>query len=320
MRRHKVSLVGLGAMGSRHARVIAALSDRFDFVGAYDASPGVAVPAGVPRLDGVGDAIERAEVVVIATPIESHGALVARALASGRHVLVEKPLCATSAEAYTLAASSRAGARLFVGHSERFNPVVRALARLVREDPIMTLDLERVGPSRPSEWGVLMNAGVHDFDLAAYLGRAEVTVSGAVGAGPEGSPGSEIAHVLLSTSTGLVGHVYVDRTIPVRRRTIRLATARWIYDGDLLARRLARAARGGGPRTEVPVPLEEPLAAQATALADALDGGAVRELATGTDGARSVQLAEAASSAVATALWGVRGAGEGGTVRGGRSG
>jgi hypothetical protein len=49
----------------------------------------------------------------------------------------------------------------------------------------------------------------------------------------------------------------------------------------------------------VPLPLEEPLAAQATALADALDGGAIREIATGADGARAVALVESAMASCA---------------------
>jgi predicted dehydrogenase len=294
-----VTLVGLGAMGSRHARVFASLPARFEIVGGYDVRPEVPMPPGVTRLDGEGEAISRAELVVIATPIETHEGLVARALGSGRHVLVEKPLCATATEAYALSASARSGAMLFVGHSERFNPVIRTLARLARGDRILAIDFVRVGPSRPDNWGALVTLGVHDLDLAAYLGRGEVTVHGGLGAGPPGSAGGDLAHILFSTDAGAIGHLYVDRTVATRQRTIRLVTSPWVYEGDLLAQRLARTPAAGGARTEVPLPLEEPLAAQATALADALDGGAIREIATGADGARAVALVESAMASCA---------------------
>jgi hypothetical protein len=95
------------------------------------------------------------------------------------------------------------------------------------------------------------------------------------------------------------GSIYVDRTAPVKRRTIRLTTARWIYEGDLAGQRLARTARATGRRSEVPLVQEEPLRAQSAALADALDadpgGAAARELADGFDGARAVALAEEAA-------------------------
>jgi hypothetical protein len=71
-----------------------------------------------------------------------------------------------------------------------------------------------------------------------------------------------------------------------------------VYEGDLLAHRLVRSARTAsatGSRTEVPLPLEEPLVAQAIALADALDGRTSREIATAADGALAVALAERAA-------------------------
>ena len=295
-RRYKVTVVGLGAMGRRHVRVLAALADRFEVVGAYEVRDDVEGPDGVPVLAGEAEAIARADLVVVATPMRAHAGTVGRALAAGRHVLVEKPLCARSAEAEALvAAASRGAGRLFVGHSERFNPVVRVLARLVRDERVIAIDLERVGPSRPTDCGVLVNLGVHDFDLAAYLAGGEAIVHGAVSGGSSGASGEDLAHVLLATTSGAVGHLYVDRTLHERRRGVVLATRRWLYEGDLLGHRLMRTSRDTGVRTEVPLLLEEPLVAQAIALADALDGATPRELATATDGARAVALAERAA-------------------------
>jgi predicted dehydrogenase len=296
-----VSLVGLGAMGQRHARVLRDLESRFEIVGVYDPRAEAPTPPGAPRLASEAEALGRAEVVLVATPIETHAAIVARGLAAGRHVFVEKPVCASAGEARTASAAARFGARLFVGHSERFNPVVRTLARLVRDETVLSIDLRRVGPSRPCVSGVLVNLGVHDFDLAAYLGGGELTLRGAVGLGggfragaptPTGEP--DAAHVLFSTAGGATGHLYVDRAAPTRERAIELTTARWVYRGDLLAHRLVRTARSGAARADVPLPLEEPLAAQAAALADALDGGAAREIAVGDDGVRALDLAEGA--------------------------
>jgi UDP-N-acetylglucosamine 3-dehydrogenase len=296
---YKVALLGLGAMGRRHARVFAALAGRFEVVGGFDVNAGACPPAGVALLRGELDAIARAQVVVVATPIEAHAATVTRALSAGRHVLVEKPLCAQADEARKLVARARAGgARLFVGHSERFNPVVRALARLVRGDPALTIELTREGPAKPCGSSVLLNLGVHDFDLAAYLGGGVVSVRATPGGGAGPASGEDRAHVPFETAAGAVGSIYVDRTAPARRRIIRLATARWIYEGDLLAHRLTRIPRAGGERSDVPLPREEPLAAQAVALADALDAGLgapPSEIASGADGARAVALAEQAA-------------------------
>jgi predicted dehydrogenase len=287
-----VTLVGLGAMGQRHARVLRSLDGRFEVVGAYDPRAGAPTPDGVERLRSETEALARAEVVIAATPIETHAGVVARGLAAGRHVFVEKPVCATAAEARTASAAARSGARLFVGHSERFNPVVRALAKVIRDDEILAIDLRRVGPSKPCVSGVLVNLGVHDFDLAAYLGGGEVSLRAAVGFGA--TPGRDAAHVLFTTTAGASGHLYVDRSVPEKERVLELATTRWLYRGDLLAHRLVRTARSGAARADVPLPVDEPLVAQAIALADALDGVVPREIAIGEDGVRALELAERA--------------------------
>jgi len=289
-RRHRVSVLGLGTMGMRHVRVLSALRDRFELVGVYDVRGDLERSPHARLLRGEEEAIALAEVVVVATPIEAHGGAVARALSAGRHVLVEKPLCPTAAEARALAAAFLRGpAHLFVGHSERFNPVVRTLARLLRRDRVLAIDLRRVGPSRHCEFGVLLNLGVHDFDLAAYLGGGGVVLQSALG-------GRDFAHALFATGSGAIGHVYLDGASAVRSRAITVTTERWTYEGDLLGVRLFRTARGTASRTEVPLPLEEPLRAQAVALGDALDGGGGRrEIATGADGAASVDLAERAA-------------------------
>jgi predicted dehydrogenase len=254
--------------------------------------------ANIARLGSDDEAIGRAEVVVVATPVDAHGGIAARALAAGRHVLVEKPLCARAAEAYRLVAAARNGVRLFVGHSERFNPVVRALVRLLRGEPIVSIDLRRVGPKGPNAGSALLNAGVHDFDLAAFLGGGGVAFQSALGTS-NGDAGEDCAHVLFRTASGAIGHLFVDRGAPARQRSLVLSTPRWVYEGDLLDHRLVRTPRPVGARTEVPLPLEEPLHAQAVALAEALDGSPARELATGLDGARAVELAETAVAQLA---------------------
>ena len=255
-------------------------------MGAYELHGDAKRAPQVRLLKDEAEAVALADVVVIATPVEAHASAVRYALEAGRHVLVEKPLCATASEAKSLAAAAIPPVRLFVGHSERFNPVVRALGRLLRGERICSIDVHRAGPTRACGGGVLLNLGVHDFDLAAYL-AGRLTLRSSVG-------GEDFAHVLFETSSGTVGHLYLDRTAPHKSRAITVTTPRWTYEGDLLDPRLSRTARHTGVRTDVPLPLGEPLAAQALALADALDGAPSREIATGADGAFSVELAETA--------------------------
>jgi predicted dehydrogenase len=286
-------------MGRRHARVLRSLDQRFEVVGAYDPRVDASTPEGFSRLTTDHEAVDRAEVIVVATPVETHARLASLALSLGKHVLVEKPLCATGAEAHALAAACRLGAKLFVGHSERFNPVVRALARLVRGEEIVHMDFRRTGLGRPGSGRALLNFGVHDFDLASYLGGSEITLLGASGPSPA-RRSEDFAHVVFSSAHGAVGHLYVDATSRIRERSMVVSTSRWTYEGDLLGHRLVRTARGSSACSDVPLPLDEPLAAQALALADAIDGKSGRDLATGLDGARAVEVAMRAETLLST--------------------
>jgi predicted dehydrogenase len=306
----RVSIVGVGAMGRRHVRVLSGLP-RYDVRGVYDVSRTACAEAarayGVAALDSMDEALSRADLVVFATPIEEHAAQVATALEAGRDVLVEKPIAGSAAEAHALVArAARARRHLFVGHSERFNPVVRALSRLLEGSAVVALELRRAGkqahidPAR--DWGALVNLGVHDLDLAAYLTGAPVELCDAVGAcALAGSAAEDIAHVLVESHAGAPGHVLVDRTALVKHRTVSLLTPAWAYEGDLLAHRLTRTSRATGVRSEVPLPADEPLVAQALAIADALDGArghSAAAAATGLDGARALSLAERAAARV----------------------
>jgi predicted dehydrogenase len=315
----RVAVVGAGAMGRRHARVLASRPDRFALTCVMDvdavAARALAGDYGTAAVLTEADALAPAEAIVVATPMFAHAETVRRALARGKHVLVEKPLAASPREAANLVAlASSSAARLFVGHSERFNPVVRALARLVDPSMVTAVELRRVGPrqsprvdaasagsaGRPTpEEGALVNLGVHDLDLAAYLTRSPLVVRSAVG---ELTPSGldERAHVLARSASGAAVLVFVDQrpADALRRRTLTLSTPTHVWHGDLLAPSLVRACRSTGAREAIPLDTEEPLLAQAMAFLAAVRGAPCSEIATARDGLLALAAAERASAQV----------------------
>jgi predicted dehydrogenase len=315
----RVAVVGAGAMGRRHARVLASRPDRFALTGVMDvdvaAARAVAGAHGTTALLTEADALGVAEAIVVATPMSAHAETVRRALARGTHVLVEKPLAANPREAAGLVAlASSSAARLFVGHSERFNPVVRALARLVDPSMVTAVELRRVGPrqcsqvvgasapyaGRPApEEGALVNLGVHDLDLAAYLTSSPLVVRSAVGElAPSGL--DERAHVLARSASGAAVLVFVDQrpADALRRRTLKLSTPTHVWHGDLLAPSLVRTCRSTSAREAIPLDTEEPLLAQALAFLAAIRGAPHSEIATARDGLLALAAAERASGQV----------------------
>ena len=291
----RVCVLGVGAMGRLHARVFAGLPGHFVLAGVYDpdldAAQGVASRWEVPAFRGETEAILAADLVVVASPIEAHAGSARRALAQGRDVLVEKPVCATAPEAAILLRSVGRGQQLFVGHSERWNPVIRALRALVRPRDIRTLRLLRTSAParRGSEHGALVSLGVHDLDLIAHLTASTVRLRQVV------HVEEDRAELVLAAATGALAWLEVDRGARVRQRTIELGTTDAFYRGDMLAKSLVVQRPAGGP--EVPCVLEEaePLVEQALSIARAL-AGSREPVATGTDGARALMLALEASA------------------------
>jgi predicted dehydrogenase len=319
----RVAVIGAGVMGKRHARVLASRAERFALVAVRDTDPKAAAELahahGVEVAATDADAIARADAVVVATPIGVHASSVRRALANGRHVLVEKPIAATAREARELVALAEAsGVRLFVGHSERFNPVVRALVRLVAAETIESVGFRRIGSvrsARGSSEGALVNLGVHDFDLAAYLASSPLTltsVGDSTGTEPRGAGAEERAEVAAVTAAGAQVHVLVDQhpADTTRRRALTLSTRTHLWEGNLLSPSLVRTCRATGVREAIPLDTEEPLLAQALAFVGAVragiwDGagggsGKGNEIATGHDGMRALLVAEGARRALAT--------------------
>jgi UDP-N-acetylglucosamine 3-dehydrogenase len=297
---HRVVVLGVGAMGRRHVRVLASMPEVYALVGVFDVdrgvARGVAASMGIPSFDDEQACIEAAELVVIASPIEAHATAAHRALGRGRHVLVEKPLCANATDAFALVrAASKGSALLFVGHSERFNPVISALLNLVRPEDVRSISIRRATPPpERCEHGVLLSLGVHDVDLVAYLTGAALELRAVSGLpGRDGGRGGEAcAELTLSAATGAVAHLAVDREAPRRERTIELVTHRDVFEGNLLVPRLFRRPRSGGARTEVELARVEPLAEQARAIAEAMgQGHGPSRVASGADGARALAMA-----------------------------
>lgn len=97
-------------------------------------------------------------------------------LNAGVHVLVEKPIAATTADAQAMIDAAKANNRvLMVGHVERFNPAVDTVKRAIDGDEIISIQITRVGPfRRMGEVGVVIDLAVHDIDIIRHLTGSEV--------------------------------------------------------------------------------------------------------------------------------------------------
>ncbi|MCD6262930.1 Gfo/Idh/MocA family oxidoreductase [Candidatus Bathyarchaeota archaeon] len=181
----RVSVVGCGSWGRNHARVYNEI-EKASLVAVVDAREEVAREIGerygVEWYTNCDEVFERSDVeaVSICTPTTTHAELALRAIRSGKHVLVEKPMTDTVEEARELIrAAMRQGVHLAVGFVERFNPAVMEAVRLVSSREVGDVILahaRRVGlrPVRISDVGVIKDLGIHDIDVVTQLFKDEL--------------------------------------------------------------------------------------------------------------------------------------------------
>jgi len=282
----RVVVVGAGKMGAHHARVFSRARGA-TLAGVLDvdvrAAEKVARDHGAPALRTLDDAIERADLVVIATPTSLHFTQARRALVAGRAVLVEKPIAASAADARALCDVAReSGSPLFVGHSERFNAVVRALVAQTAGQDVTRIETRRMAFAPAEE--LCVNLAVHDIDLVALLARSIVSLASATG-------GADAAELGLRAG-GATALACVERRAATRGRTIVVRTTTGTFRGDMLAGSLERDG------VAVAVDGLEPLALQAESTLAALAGEPAL-VATAVEGANAVTVAERAASSLA---------------------
>ena len=158
MTKLRIGVAGAGHFGRFHTLKVAA-SPRATLSGVYDLSPERA--AAVAKEGGAGALsfealLEASDAIVVAAPAEAHFDLAGRALQAGKHVLVEKPIAATLAEADALAAlATERNLVLQVGHLLRYSAEHKAISE--RMQRMLYIDCVRIAPLRWARpWPVSM--------------------------------------------------------------------------------------------------------------------------------------------------------------------
>jgi predicted dehydrogenase len=221
----RAAVVGVGYLGRFHAQKYAAI-DGVELVAVAD--PGEAARTAVARETGseaVADwrsLLGRVDLVSIATPTPFHHAVARAFLESGAHVLVEKPVTTTVAEARDLIAVASAHGRVLqVGHLERFNPAVLALEGLLTRPRF--LESHRLAPfkARGTDVSVVLDLMIHDIDLVQHLVGQPLTEVSAVGA-QVFSDDIDIANARLTFADGCVANVTASRVSLKMERKLRI--------------------------------------------------------------------------------------------------
>ena len=177
------------------------------------------------------------EAVIIATPVQTHYALAARALAAGKHVFVEKPLASSSELADDLAdLAGDAGRILMCGHTFLYSPPVRAVKRMIESGTLG--DVYFISSSRVNlglhqrDVSVIWDLGPHDFSILLYWLSEVPTSVRAIGRDSIVKGIADVAFVTLSFASGVIANVELSWLAPSKlRRTVLVGSERMvIYD------------------------------------------------------------------------------------------
>lgn len=252
--------------------------------------------------------------VYIATPNALHAEQVIAAARAGKHVMCDKPLALTPADARRCVEECRsAGVRLGITFQTRYHDGLADAVKLVRDGGIGKVVMAEVtmsgGRNLPRGWrtdpalaglGTLNNIGVHAFDLLRYLLGAEVSEVVAMTGAEPGFQVDTTALVLLRFASGTIAYVNANQSAPHARDDIVLYGS----EGRILGRNLSRPGRDGtlsfvtqaGER-EVPASSHDAYRRVVQAFADAVLAGRDPSPA-GEDGVRSVELTTAIARAI----------------------
>jgi predicted dehydrogenase len=221
----RVGVVGTGALGFHHLRHLRTLPGAV-VRGFFEADAARAVTVSreldVPSAATLDALLDDVDALTIVVPTPAHFAVAKAALARGKHVLIEKPITTTLAEAdELLALASTTGALVQIGHIERFNRAIRAALPYV--DQPLFIESERLAPFNPrgSDVAVVLDLMIHDIDLVLTLTNAKVTQVSAAGVGVlTGSV--DIANARVGFANGAIANITASRISRDRTRKLRL--------------------------------------------------------------------------------------------------
>ncbi|MDR0869259.1 MAG: Gfo/Idh/MocA family oxidoreductase [Planctomycetaceae bacterium] len=227
----KLGIIGAGRLGSFHADK-AAQHPAVELTAVYDASETAAQKLAqkhnVRQCATLDEVFPLADAVVIAVPTVLHYELGWPCLRQGKHVLMEKPMCASTADAQKLVeAAKRANAVLQIGHVEAFNPAWVAAQPLLQEAtdgfPVQIDAVRTSGYTfRSTDIGTVFDMMIHDIDLVLSLVPSRVDAVDAVGFNVIGGAFEDKANVRIRFENGTVANLTSSRTEPKAVREMRI--------------------------------------------------------------------------------------------------
>jgi predicted dehydrogenase len=309
------AVIGVGAMGKNHARVyselknvkLAAVTDIIE-----ERAKQIASKFGANYYTDYKEMIknEKLDLVSVVIPTKLHKTVSMDTISAGIHTLVEKPMASSTAEAKEMIGLARKNGKILtVGHIERFNPMIIELKNQIKKlGKIYSVEIRRTGPfpERIRDVGVIVDLGVHDFDIMRFILGSEPRRIYAEVQQNVHTAFEDLAKIVMKFESNSVGTLDLNWLTPKKTREIIVLGEQGMLNGDFITQRLEFYKYNGskeyeyeeilkgvvvGKKEEVAIKSVEPLRAELESFVNCILNGN-KPVVTMEDGLAALKIAE----------------------------
>jgi len=291
----RVGIVGVGYLGTQHARILSYLEEAdLQAVADIDFQKALQIGNrhGVRYFENYEDMIDEIDAAVVATDTSAHFQVSENLLRHGKHVLVEKPITENVSQGERLVElAAKKNLILQVGHLERFNPAVEAVENVI-SDPRF-IEVQRLGSfsARSLDIDVVLDLMIHDLDIILALIKEEVVAIKSSGIHVV-SEKTDIANARLEFKSGCVATLTASRVHQGKVRKLRIFEPTSYYSIDYIDQEV-KVFPLDGRQTDIKtlkIQKDEPLKRELKNFLECVDTGRMTKVS-GEEGLRALKLA-----------------------------
>ncbi len=245
----RTAVIGVGYLGKFHAQKYADLANS-ELVAVCDTNLATAKlladELNTTATDNIAELLPQIDALSIVVPTQKHYDIAKQCLAQGKHVLLEKPMTTTVAEAQDLVDIARQNQCILqIGHLERFNPAILALENILHTP--LFIESHRVAPFNPrgADVNVILDLMIHDIDIILDIVGADVSHIDTQGVAVL-SKDIDIANARIKFTNGCVANVTASRAGMKSERKMRLFQHDAYISVDFQNKKLGVHKKGDG--------------------------------------------------------------------------
>ncbi len=236
----RIGVIGIGNMGQHHTRVLSLLKD-VELIGIADINIerglDLASKYRIRFFEDYHDLLPLVDAVCIAVPTKLHHKVGMDCMKAGVHVLIEKPIAASIAEAESLVnAAAECNVILQVGHIERFNPAFLELSKVLKTEKLLAIEAHRMSPysQRANDVSVVLDLMIHDIDLLLEMAASPVVQLTATGSKRDESNHLDYVTATLNFANGIVATLTSSKVTHRKIRRIAAHCKNSLTEADFL--------------------------------------------------------------------------------------